>query len=306
MPRYARKSPPGRHAGEPQRRSGLDSGRSRRRRAHPVPGRPARSRTRDEAPHAVILDVSGVETLDPNEFASLRRIIAMVRIMGSESVLVGLQPGVVSALIEVDGPMDEGLQDRHRPGCGVRVTRDQSQRSGPSLSTTADAGSATTDDDRKSSLLLDSERIEGRALSAELHRAIRNEMDVRRVVLESTRYSQEAGFDETPSRMIATAVSELARNILKYAGSGSFGCAGSKAGRRRDRDRGVGPWTRHSGPRRGHERPFSSSGTLGLGLPGVKRMMDEFSLESVSRAGHPGDGAQVDLKTGREDWSMRA
>ena len=47
-------------------------------------------------------------------------------------------------------------------------------------------------------------------------------MDVRQVVLESTRFSQDAGFAETPSRMIATAVSELVRNILKYAGSGDF------------------------------------------------------------------------------------
>jgi serine/threonine-protein kinase RsbT len=33
---------------------------------------------------------------------------------------------------------------------------------------------------------------------------------------------------------------------------------------------------------------FSSGGTLGLGLPGVKRMMDEFSLESS-----PGQGTRV-------------
>ncbi|MBD3857001.1 MAG: hypothetical protein IFK92_10875 [Acidobacteria bacterium] len=33
---------------------------------------------------------------------------------------------------------------------------------------------------------------------------------------------------------------------------------------------------------------FSSGGTLGLGLPGVKRLMDEFSLESA-----PGKGTRV-------------
>jgi rsbT antagonist protein RsbS len=48
----------------------------------------------------VILDVSGLETLDSDEFAALRRTITMCSIMGAESVLVGLQPGVVSALIE--------------------------------------------------------------------------------------------------------------------------------------------------------------------------------------------------------------
>lgn len=55
---------------------------------------------------AVILDVSGLETLDSTEFKALRRIIAAVTIMGTESILVGLQPGVVSALIEVGADVD--------------------------------------------------------------------------------------------------------------------------------------------------------------------------------------------------------
>lgn len=66
-------------------------------------------RVHETGSRAVILDVSGVETLDSNEFTSLRRIITMVTIMGTESVLVGLQPGVVSALIEVGADV-EGLQ----------------------------------------------------------------------------------------------------------------------------------------------------------------------------------------------------
>ena len=54
----------------------------------------------------VILDVSGLETLDSDEFAALRRIITMSTIMGAESVLVGLRPGVVSALIEAGADVD--------------------------------------------------------------------------------------------------------------------------------------------------------------------------------------------------------
>ena len=57
----------------------------------------------------VIFDVSGLETLDSNEFAALRRIITMCTIMGAESVLVGLRPGVVSALIEAGADVN-GLQ----------------------------------------------------------------------------------------------------------------------------------------------------------------------------------------------------
>ena len=89
--------------------------------------------------------------------------------------------------------------------------------------------------------------------------------------------------------MISTAVSELARNILKYAGRGEIrlrrvdGPAG----------RGIEIQAEDNGPgipdpeaaMRDH---YSSSGTLGLGLPGVKRLMDEFSLES-----RVGEGTRV-------------
>ena len=126
-------------------------------------------------------------------------------------------------------------------------------------------------------------------MSAELRRTIQSEVDVRRVVLESTRYAQQAGFDEAPSRMIATAVSELVRNILKYAGSGQFRIRRAEG----PGVRGVEIEVSDHGPgiadvdaaMRDH---FSSSGALGLGLPGVKRMMDEFSLESA-----PGEGTRV-------------
>ena len=75
------------------------------------------ARFRDELLHrlhetgsrGVILDVSGLETLDSSEFAALRRIITMCTIMGAESVLAGLRPGVVSALIDAGADVD-GLQ----------------------------------------------------------------------------------------------------------------------------------------------------------------------------------------------------
>jgi len=126
-------------------------------------------------------------------------------------------------------------------------------------------------------------------MSAELHSTIRTETDASRAVLESTLYCQEAGFDETPSRMIATAVSELVRNILKYAGSGEIRL-------RRVRGmgvRGIEVEAIDRGPgiadcEAAMQDHFSSGGTLGLGLPGVRRMMDEFSLEST-----PGEGTRV-------------
>ncbi|MBK5105451.1 MAG: anti-sigma regulatory factor [Burkholderiales bacterium] len=126
-------------------------------------------------------------------------------------------------------------------------------------------------------------------MSAELHSHIRSEIDASRTVLESTLYSRKAGFDETPSRMIATAVSELVRNILKYAGTGEIRLRQVK----KMGSRGIEIEATDHGPgivdceaaMRDH---YSSGGTLGLGLPGVKRMMDEFSLQST-----PGEGTRV-------------
>jgi rsbT antagonist protein RsbS len=66
-------------------------------------------RLHETGSRGVILDVSGLETLDSSEFAALRRIITMCTIMGAETVLVGLRPGVVSALIDAGAEVD-GLQ----------------------------------------------------------------------------------------------------------------------------------------------------------------------------------------------------
>jgi len=126
-------------------------------------------------------------------------------------------------------------------------------------------------------------------VSAELRRAIRSEKDAGRTVLETSLYCREAGFDEAPCQMIATVASELVRNILKYAGTGEI-CLRQvkKAG-----GRGVEIEAIDGGPgiedcEAALQDHFSSGGTLGLGLPAAKRMMDEFSLESA-----PGEGTRV-------------
>jgi serine/threonine-protein kinase RsbT len=118
---------------------------------------------------------------------------------------------------------------------------------------------------------------------------IHSETDVIRAVIESAAYCRTLGFQETASRMISTAVSELARNILKYAGSGEIRLRLVESSRGRGieieaADQGPGI----AAPEEAMRDHFSSSGTLGLGLPGVERMMDEFSLESA-----PGEGTRV-------------
>jgi len=64
-------------------------------------------RIRESGSPRVILDVSGLETLDTEEFEALRRIITMARLMGAEAVVAGLRPGVVSSLITAGADIDD-------------------------------------------------------------------------------------------------------------------------------------------------------------------------------------------------------
>jgi rsbT antagonist protein RsbS len=63
-------------------------------------------RIHESGSRSVIFDLAGLATLDKTEFQALRQLMTMVEIMGAQSVLVGLRPGVVSALIEAGADTD--------------------------------------------------------------------------------------------------------------------------------------------------------------------------------------------------------
>jgi serine/threonine-protein kinase RsbT len=89
--------------------------------------------------------------------------------------------------------------------------------------------------------------------------------------------------------MIATAISELARNVVAYAGSGEILLELRGDGARR----GIVVGARAAGPgipdiEAALEDGFSTGQSLGLGLPGARRLMDEFAIVSA-----PGDGTTV-------------
>lgn len=96
----------------------------------------------------------------------------------------------------------------------------------------------------------------------------------------------ELGFNEVMTSKIITAVSELTRNILKYAGTGQLSlCRYSNCGRN-----GLEIQVSDNGPGiddidKALQERFSSGGTLGLGLPAVKRMMDDFEISSSPNKG---------------------
>ena len=98
----------------------------------------------------------------------------------------------------------------------------------------------------------------------------------------STGATEQATLSETDRSMIATAVSELATNILRYAKEGAVWLKLV----REDQQTGIEILAEDDGP--GIENVpeamrdrVSSGNSLGLGLPSVKRIMDEFSLDSV-------------------------
>lgn len=99
----------------------------------------------------------------------------------------------------------------------------------------------------------------------------------------------ELGYTATQATLIATAISELARNIVLYATRGEILLARANDGARVGivviaRDQGPGIKDVAHAIAGGH----STSGGLGLGLAGVRRLMDAFEITS-----QPGQGTTV-------------
>jgi serine/threonine-protein kinase RsbT len=115
---------------------------------------------------------------------------------------------------------------------------------------------------------------------------VADETDLTQVVMTADRLAEGVGFDTLTRAKLMTAVSELARNILKYAGRGTVLFVRVEIAMRRGveivvEDRGPGI----ADVERALEDHYSTSGTLGLGLPGVRRMVDEFEIQSARNQG---------------------
>lgn len=115
---------------------------------------------------------------------------------------------------------------------------------------------------------------------------VSKETDIARVVFAVQVLAGEIGFSENEQFMIATASSELARNIFLYAKNGEVT---TKLIESKDR-KGIEIIAEDNGPgikdiADALKDGFSTGGTLGIGLPGVKRLMDEFEFDSERRRG---------------------
>jgi serine/threonine-protein kinase RsbT len=91
--------------------------------------------------------------------------------------------------------------------------------------------------------------------------------------------AEQIGFTATDATLIATAISEVARNITTYAGSGEI----EIVTRRNAVGIGIEVIARDHGPgisdiEQAMLDGFSTAGGMGLGLPGARRLMDEFAV----------------------------
>jgi serine/threonine-protein kinase RsbT len=116
--------------------------------------------------------------------------------------------------------------------------------------------------------------------------SIRSDVDIVVARQQGRTMASNIGFSATDATLIATAISELARNIVMYAQQGEMmmrrvETAQSKGILIVAHDNGPGIRSIPDVLRDG----YSTSGGLGLGLPGVRRLMDEFTIESELRRG---------------------
>ena len=119
-----------------------------------------------------------------------------------------------------------------------------------------------------------------------LHLPILSDMDIVMARVEGRNMARDLGFGVIDQARIATAISELARNIVLYAGTGSVTLRPIEAPQRRGLEivcADTGPGITDVGlvMREG----YSSRRGLGMGLPGTRRLMDEFEIRSKSGEG---------------------
>ncbi|MGH2567182.1 MAG: anti-sigma regulatory factor [Bacteroidota bacterium] len=126
----------------------------------------------------------------------------------------------------------------------------------------------------------------------ELRVPVTSDTDIVNARQQGRAFAVKIGFNGGDLTLIATAISELSRNIVEYARLGEIILSEVQQGNHTGiciiaRDDGPGILDVHQAMQDG----YSSRRSLGLGLPGTKRIVDEFEIES-----HAGKGTIVTVK----------
>ena len=129
-------------------------------------------------------------------------------------------------------------------------------------------------------------------MQSETRIAITSSADIVRARQKGRALAMAMGFDGADLTLIATAISEVARNIVDHAKQGNIMLGTIRQGNRH----GVMIVARDEGPgipdvARAMQYGYSSRKGLGVGLPGAKWLMDEFDVDS-----EVGKGTTVTMK----------
>lgn len=116
---------------------------------------------------------------------------------------------------------------------------------------------------------------------------IRSDQDIVLARHKGRSLAASLNFTSGEATLIATAISELARNIVTYAKKGVIRLKVINGG---SNGHGIQVVAQDEGPGiadldQALRDGFSTSGSLGLGLPGVRRLVDEFRIESKRNRG---------------------
>jgi serine/threonine-protein kinase RsbT len=130
------------------------------------------------------------------------------------------------------------------------------------------------------------------ALAPDVRVPVASDIDIVAARQQGRALATRLGFSSSDATMVATAISELARNIVLYAKRGEIILAAVVTGEHRGLlitacDDGDGI----ADIRQALQDGYSTSGRMGVGLPGVKRLMDEFEISSTV-----GKGTVVSVK----------
>ena len=134
-------------------------------------------------------------------------------------------------------------------------------------------------------------------MEGEVRVSVRTDADLVTARAEGRALAERLGFRRPDPTLIATAISELARNLVVHVGHGEIIMRPLVEDRRYGvlvivSDEGQGIADVDAALRLGRGSP----GGLGLGLPGARRLMDDFEVDS-----RPGEGTTVTMRK----WRVR-
>lgn len=120
----------------------------------------------------------------------------------------------------------------------------------------------------------------------EIHVPIESDADIVIARQQGRAAAEQLGFSATDQTIIATAISEVARNIIKFAKRGEIILSTIT----KNPERGIVVVARDQGPgiadiQLALQDGYTTGSGLGMGLPGCRRLMDELEIKSAKGKG---------------------